>query len=272
MGRRSKSPAWKAFDASARKTFHSAICHLLQIEFPGVFGPAITHLFADKIDELYARFHPPGGQFRVGQVLWAAVAVDDPPGRDKRIEDTRLVPVILDLVTAQDIHEATVPGTRGRTARNKIVRLCNQAHAQGGVLSLADVGLLLHMSISQISKEILAHEHGGGDIVPRRGTVHDMGRSLTHKAIICFKRLVEKKPTSQVAQETYHTPDEVEYYVQCFRRIQACRDGGLSKEDTALATGHSLSLVQEYLDLMGEFNLPPVPTTPRKASVQSAHD
>ena len=101
MGCRSPSPPWKTFDASARKSFHSALCHLLQSEFPGVFGPAITKLFADKIDEMCARFHPPASQFRVGQILWAAVAVDDLPGRDKRIEDTKLVPVILDLVPNQ---------------------------------------------------------------------------------------------------------------------------------------------------------------------------
>ena len=34
---------------------------------------------------------------------------------------------------------------------------------------------------------------------------------------------VEKKPTSQVAQETFHSPEDVEHYVQCFRRIQPCR-------------------------------------------------
>ena len=248
----------------ARKSFHSALCHLLHSEFPGIFGPAITNLFADKIDELYARFHPPAGHFRVGQVLWAAVAVDDLPGRDKRIEDTRLVPIILDLVTPQDIDEAMVAGTRKRTRRNKIVRLCTQAYAQGGVLSLADVALLLHKSITPISQDIVEYERASGETVPRRGTVHDMGRSVTHKAIICYKRLVEQKPTSQVAQETFHSADEVEYYVQCFRRVQLCRDSGMLKEDIAQATGHSLSLIQEYLDLIDEFKLPPLPNASGK--------
>jgi hypothetical protein len=259
MGRRSPSPAWKTFDSSARKSFHSAVCHLLYTEFPGVFGPAITSLLADKIDELYARFHPPTSRFRVGQVLWAAVAVDDPPGRDKRIENTRLVPVVLDLVTAQDIDEAMVAGTRQNTRRKKIVRLFTQAHAQGGVLSEADVALLLHRSLTPISRDVLAYERAGGNTVPRRGTVHDMGRSVTHKAVICYKRLVEQKPTSQVAQETFHSAEEVEYYVQCFRRVQLCRDSGLSREDIAQATGYSVPLVQEYLDLLEQFKLPPLP-------------
>jgi hypothetical protein len=268
MGRRSPSRPEDTYDASRRKSFHSALCHLLYTEFPGVFGPAITKLFADKIDELYARFHPPASRFRIGQILWAAVAVDDLPGRDKRIEDTRLVPVILDLVTTQDIEDATAVRSRRETRRNKIVRLCTQAHAQGGVLSLADVSLMLHISISNISKEVLAHERNGGAPVPRRGTIHDMGRSVTHKAIICYKRLVEQKPTSQVAQETFHSADEVEYYVQCFRRIQLCRDSGMSPDEIAQATGHSLSLVEEYLELLNQFKLPRLPGAGQGDSVQ----
>jgi hypothetical protein len=103
---------------------------------------------------------------------------------------------------------------------------------------------------------VVEHERETGEMVPRRGTIHDMGRSVTHKAIICYKRLVEQKPTSQVAQETFHSPEEVEYYVQCLRRIQLCRDTGMSAEEAAQATGRSLSLVQEYLALIQEFGLP----------------
>ena len=82
-----------------------------------IFGPAITRLFADKIDELYERFHPPRSRFKLGQIFWAGVAIDDPPSQNKRIEDTRLVPIVLDLVTAQDIDEARVKGMRSQTRR-----------------------------------------------------------------------------------------------------------------------------------------------------------
>ena len=252
-------PCWRPDDASERKTFKSALCHLLQTEFPGIFGPTITRLFVDKIDELYDHFRPPASRFKVGQILWAAVAIDDPPRRNKRIEDTELVPIVLDLVTAQDIQETGATGWLVKTRLNKIIRLCRQAHEQKAVLSLADVSLLLYVHMSTISDDIVNYERQTGQTIPRRGTVHDIGPSVTHKAIICYKRLVEQKPTSQVAQETFHSPGEVEYYVQCFRRIQLCRDNGMSKEDIAQVTGHSLSLVQEYLELMEEFGLPPLP-------------
>lgn len=265
MGIRS-SKRWEPYDASDRKTFHSALCRLLHTEFPGIFGPTISRLFADKIGELYDRFHPPGSRFKMGQVLWTAVAVDDPPSRNKRIEDTRLLPIILDLVTAQDISDAVAKKGWPQIRRTKIVRLCRQAYAQKAVLSLADVSLLTGMNLGRVSQNILAYERETGEMVPRRGTIHDMGPSVTHKAIICYKRMVERKTTSQVAEETFHSADEVEYYVQCFRRVQVCHDKGLSKEDIVRATAFSPPLVQQYLDLIKRFGLPfpMLPTTSGK--------
>jgi hypothetical protein len=244
-----------AYDASDRKTFRSALCHLLQTEFPGVFGPSVTQLFAQRVEDLFDRFHPDRSRLRVGQVLWAAVAADDPPARNKRIEDTRLVPIVLDLVTAQDIDEAIATGLRQETRRKKILRVFQQAYQQGAVLSYPDVSLLLHVQTSTISREVLDHERQTKEVIPRRGTIHDMGRSISHKAIICYKRLVEKKTTSQVAVETLHDPEEVEYYVQCLRRIKLCSEAGMKIEEISQATGHSKSLIQEYLDLIGQLRL-----------------
>jgi hypothetical protein len=253
-----------AYASCQRKTFHSVLCHLLQTEFPRTFGPAVTRLFADKINELYDQCHPPLSRVKVGQTLWLAVAANERPGRSKPIEDTRLVPVLLDLVTRQDIDDACAGGRQRTTRRAKIVRLFQQAYAQGAVLTEAEVALLLHVADTAVSKEVLAHEQETSQSIPRRGTLHDLGRSVTHKRVICYKRLVEKKPTSQVAEETYHSPEEVEHYVQSLRRIQLCSDSGMSPEEAAQATGHSLFLVREYIELIKELNLPSMPDSCRK--------
>jgi hypothetical protein len=251
-----------AFRVCARKTFPSALGRLLQTEFPRTFGPAVTRLFTDKITELFDRCHPPRSRVRVGQVLWLAVAADERPTQSKQIQETRLVPVLLDLVTPDDIHATADAGRRQTTRQTKIVRLFRQAHAQGAVLSQADVALMLHLSDGVVSAAVAAYEQATGQVVPCRGTVHDLGRSVTHKAVICYKRLVEKKPTSQVAQETCHSPEAVEHYVQCLRRIQLCRDQGMTPDDIATATGHTMSLVREYLDLLAEYKLPPATDPP----------
>lgn len=160
MGMRS-AQGWNPYDSSGRKTFKSALCHLLHTEFPGVFGPTISGLFAEKIDELFERFHPPRSRFKAGQVFWTGVAVDDPPSRDKRIEHTRLVPVVLNLVTPDDIETAKAKERRSVTRGTKIVRLFRQAHEQGAVLGHADVSLLLNMSISRLSAYVIGHECDG---------------------------------------------------------------------------------------------------------------
>jgi hypothetical protein len=123
------------------------------------------------------------------------------------------------------------------------------------LLTEADVSLVLHLPINTVSAVVLRHERETGQTIPRRGTIHDMGRSVTHKRIICYKRLVEKKTTSQVAEETFHSPEEVEYYVKSLRRVLLCLNSGMPEEEIAAATGRSLSLVREYLDLIRDFNL-----------------
>ena len=184
------------------------------------------------------------------------MAIDDPPTRGKTIEQTRLVPVALDLVTADDLEDAVAGSVRAKTRPKKVLRLFRPAHAQGGLLTEADVSLLLHLPINTISAIVLKHERETGQPVPRRGTIHDMGRSVTHKRLICYKRLVEKKTTSQVAEETFHSPEEMEYYVQSLRRVQLCLSAGMSDEDIAAATGQARSVVREYLELIHDFKLP----------------
>jgi hypothetical protein len=149
--------------------------------------------------DLPAPHHRQRTRCRAGQCLWIAVAVDDFPTRNKRTEQTRLVPVVLDLVTADDVEDAVAGSVRAHTRPKKIARLFRQAYAQGGVLTEADVSLLLHLPINTVSAVVLKQERETGQTIPRRGTIHDLGRSVTHKRIICYKWLVEKKTTSQVA-------------------------------------------------------------------------
>lgn len=241
------------YGPTGRKTFRSALCHLLQSTFPGQFSGDVTDLFADKVQALFDRFHPGRERMKVGQVLWSAVAVDDPPARGKTIEQTRLVPVVLDLLTPEDVTYVIANGIGVALRRRRIARILRQAYDQGGVLSYPDVALMLGVSTATVSRDVLTYEEKTDTQLPRRGTIHDMGRSVTHKATICYKRIVEKKPTSQVASQTNHDPEEVEYYVQCFQRVKLCMDKGMSTEEISLATGHGTSTVKEYQELIDEY-------------------
>ena len=100
-------------------------------------------------------------------------------------------------------------------------------------------------------------DQGICDFAPRKPD-RPLAAGLAH-AIVRTRdefRNGSRSPTSRVALESFHSAEDVEYYVQCFRRIQLCRDKGLSPEEIAQATGHSLKLVHEYLDLMTRFRIP----------------
>jgi len=71
--------------------------------------------------------------------------------------------------------------------------LFDQAKAQGAVFAGIDVATMMRLSPATISNYVRDWEKQNQNSVPRRGTTHDMGRSVTHKKQICYKIIVEGK-------------------------------------------------------------------------------
>lgn len=234
------------------KTLRNALAHRIGAEFPRMGGPRIRELCAEMVLEVFWGHVLPREHMTCGQALWLAYAVDDPPSRGKRTADTRLVPVVLDLSTPEDI-EARL---KRRSARERLcakaVRLCGQAYAQGGLLSNCDLAELLATSDSHIAGLLTEYEDRMGKVVPRRATVHDMGSGLTHKRIICFKRYGEGKPADRVARETHHTLESVDRYLSQYSRVRHCRQGGMTVSQTAHILACGERLVEQYLAIDDE--------------------
>ena len=133
MGIRSSEELGTRMTRVIARRSSGALCHLLHTEFPGIFGPTISRRFSlTKSPNSTNASHRPGSRFKMGQVLWTAVAMDDPPSwHNNRIEDTRLLPIILDLVATEDIATAKAKERRSITRGTKIVRLFRQAYEQG---------------------------------------------------------------------------------------------------------------------------------------------
>jgi len=231
------------------KTLENALAHRIQKEFPRIGGPRIRRLCAEMILEVLGDHIRSADAVRHGQVLWTAVSRDDPPARRRRIADTDLVPVILDVSTPEDIHARLdrVPGPRRKL--QKALRLCHQAYEQGGLLSNFDLSELLNLSDSRVGQLLAEHERRTETVVPRRATVHDVGGGLTHKRIICQKRFAEGKNPEQVARETYHSLEAVDRYLGQYDRVRHCRRQGLSPVETAHILDCSRSLVEAYVQI-----------------------
>ena len=93
-----------------------------------------------------------------GQTLWMAVSVNDPPRHRQKIADTDLVPVLLELSTAEDVDQRIERLPVSQRLLHKVVRLCKQAHRQGGLLSNCDLAELLNNDESRIAVLLAEHE------------------------------------------------------------------------------------------------------------------
>jgi DNA-binding CsgD family transcriptional regulator len=231
------------------RTLKNVLAHRIESEFPRIGGPRIRQLCAEMILEVIGDHVRPAESVNHGQILWMAISVDDPPSCHKRIADTNLVAVVLDLSDSTDIESRLQKISPENRTLAKALRLCQQAYEQGAVLSNCDLAELLTMSEKKIASILAAYERDTGKVVPRRATVHDVGTGLTHKRIICYKRYAEGKSSDQIARETYHSIEAVDRYLGQYDRVRHCRLQGMTPEETAQTLNCSLSLVQEYLDI-----------------------
>ncbi len=239
----------KHYGPLLQKTLQNAVSHVIGEQFPRIGGPRIRALCAEMILDVVSANIRPTEHLRHGQVLWLGIATDDPPRMYRSTADTRLVPVVLDLSTSEDVQSRLNRKPHKDRLLRKVVRLCEQAHQQGALLSNCDLAELLGRCDSAIAQVLHAHEKETGRLVPRRATLHDVGTGLTHKRIICWKRYAEGKAADIVAKETYHSLEAVDRYLGQFDRVRHCRWQGLSPEKTAFAVGCGVTLVNEYLAL-----------------------
>jgi DNA-binding CsgD family transcriptional regulator len=169
------------------------------------------------------QFFPETNHLRPGQTPWSCVHKGERASYGKRMDQTKLQPVIIDLVKPQDILDRANGAKLRDLKQEACVRIFKQAYEQDGVLTLAEVGILLKISPPTVSKYVRAWEEANECIVPRRGTIHDMGPTLTHKKEIIEKLVFDGKSVEVVCRETQHSPEAVLRYITNFKQVLLCR-------------------------------------------------
>lgn len=246
----------KVYNPMLAKTFPNVLTHWLAEEFPHLGGPKVRALFVTEVMEMIEIYYVPAQRLQPGQTMWYAVDKTDQPRGNRTMAETRLVPVILTLVAREDIEQLIRNVPLQEVRRQVIARLHREADAQGGVLAETDTCLLLCQSQRTIGTAIRDYEREHQCILPRRGTVHDMGRSVSHKAVIAKKAFQEAKQAPDVAWETSHSvPCTERYLVDLMRVYISLQRHGMTVEEVAFATGLSISLVKEYTELIAELGL-----------------
>ena len=237
-----------------RKTFRASLIRELREHIP-TLGSLTAEPLAKRIEQLVEEYFPPTERLRMGQVLWPAVDEGETAGYGKRIEQTKLKPVLLQVISEEDIKDY-LAGKPGKAIKKKAaIRLFEQAKEQGGVLTSVDVASILHLNPTTIGQYVRSHEQETSTLVPRRGTVHDMGPSVTHKRQICRRVILEGRSIEETARSTRHSPEAVTRYVQDYRRVAACLHMGLSMHQTSFVTRIPQRLIKQYKDIMSQHSL-----------------
>ena len=235
-----------------QKTFNAVLSAELRKQLP-TLGQMLTDKLADHLEKLFHEFFPPIHHIRMGQVVWPAVAKEETGAYGIHLRDTKMKSVVLNMLTDNDLKTMARGENRTKIRQRIAVRLFDEAYQQGGVLTEVDVAVIMGLTDNTISKYVTDFEAKNDRSVPRRGTVHDMGASVTHKRQICYRVIVLGQSIEQTARETCHSPESVTRYVQDYRRIAHCLANGFSVLETAFAAKLSPRLVNEYANLIDDF-------------------
>ncbi len=235
------------------KSFEGALEAFFEQECPQLGGLRTRQVLVQVIADMVHQFFPSTDHLNAGQTTWTTVHKDAKCAYGKRISQTPLQPVILDLVRPQDILDRANGKKLRELKMEAAARLCIQAYEQQGCLTLAEVAILLKIAPSTASKYIRQWELDHHEVVPRRGTIHDMGPTLTHKNIIIHKLFIEQKTVQQVVRETYHSMQAIHRYIMAFRRVLLCYQKKMGIERIAFATGMSKRLAKEYIAIIEHY-------------------
>jgi hypothetical protein len=235
------------------KSFEGALEAFLAEQCPQIGGSMTRRVLVQGISSMVAKFYPETSHLRQGQTVWATVHKDEKSSYGKSIRTTELTPVVLDLVGAEDALERANGKNLRDIKKEAVARLCTQAYEQNGCLCGAELSILLKMSMATVGRYINEWETEHTTVLPRRGSIHDMGPTLTHKKIILYKLFIEQKSVQQTSRETYHSLEAIQRYISTFRQVLLCMQKSMTTEQIAFATGRTERLIREYEQIIEEY-------------------
>jgi hypothetical protein len=212
-------------------------------------GPVTAANVADELIRIFEENLPQKDRLKHGQMLWNALDKNTRADSKKRKYKT----VVLSVVTDEDIamYEQNKPFKEIR--KQVIARIINEAYEQGGILSTRDVGLILTKRATAISIERIEYEKENQIVLPHTGVLHDMGSTITHKDIIVYKHVVEKKSTNIVALETNHSQRAVDHYISDYNRVKTLIEDNKNVEFIHMATRIAKPVIKQYQAIFNQY-------------------
>jgi hypothetical protein len=203
----------------------------------------------NAVYETYQPFFDNSGAMKPGQIQFEVVAIEN--GSQKKLSECKMVSVVLTLDQGEeDLDVKARSGVQG-LRRYRLQRIANEAFQQGGLLTIEDIAnRLLNCGERTLCRDLKALKDQ--DIVlPLRSTIRDMGKSITHRALI-VKHWLHGKEYSEIARTTNHSIEAIANYVDKFKRVVCLAKNNYEIKTIAFLAKLSPNLAQEYYNLYKE--------------------
>lgn len=184
-----------------------------------------------------------------GQMVYHAVPLDEYPQKGKTMAQTRLVPVVLDIVTDSDLEALRAQTTNHELKLQKVERWTTQAYDQGGLLSQLDLAVLLACAPPTASTYVQEYHALYGRPLPTRGNIQQIGGGQTHKREIVALHL-QGYLVPAICQRTNHSKEAVERYIRDFESVRLLATKFDDVDVISRLVRLSVRVVQQYLDLI----------------------
>ena len=214
-----------------------------------MFGPVVRENIADALIDLFNSICPESSRLKPGQIVWNALDKRTRADSEKR----RYKPVILSLVTDDEVSMFEKGTTISTIRKSVMARMIREAYEQEAVLSTRDLSLLLVSSASYLSHLRIEYEKEYRTVLPHTGVIHDMGTTLTHKNIIIYKHVVEKKDPTIVARETNHSQNAVDKYLKDFNRVKTLVNDNKDINFIHHTTNIARPVIKQYLQIINNY-------------------
>ena len=200
----------------------------------------------NAVYETYQPFFDNSGAMKPGQILFEVVSIEN--GAQKKLSECKMVSVVITLDAGEeDLMVKKEEGVQG-LRRHRLERMVNEAFQQGGLLTVEDIAnRLLNCGERTVCRDIKAFKDLG-IVLPLRSTIRDMGKSVTHRALI-IKHWLSGKEYSEIARATNHSIDAVANYVDKFKRVVCLAKNNYEIRTIAFLVKLSPSLTEEYYKL-----------------------
>ena len=241
------------FEPLRDKTLTSVLRHLFVTEFgydnKVIFAEAMIQRILETIDA----FVKPLTILKPGQMLWMAVIRDGHKHAPQAMKETPQVPVVLDLVTDDDLQALSAGESFPHVRRQRHARLLDQALAQGGVLAQTDLAALTLTCEGVVGTDMAHVQQVEGRRLPYRGAVQDVGPTLSHKVEVA--RLLEAgylEPEICRMLSPVHDLRSVENYAQSYKNVLKLLERGFAPEEISGILSLSKRLVDQYVQIVKE--------------------